>query len=521
MLPQSNSTVLDNYPKPVLENLVEKLKEKTFARRPHLAEILYSYGDLTLYEFAKYHNHAYTNPTIEQRKHELIQTFKNEVERLLGSNVAKSCAKQLETTYRINTTDHHGPISEPDMVNSDIHAAIPYINGDELIQNIMVLGCANVSFDNASFPRGLLFHSFANGKLSTNQLVFYPRAVRPCPVIYFPAYTTANIENAKKRIDAWKKDGVINTEIEKTLDVLLNEIYADPEVLKSTYFSEQVTKTNYKIWKKFMGSNKNAPNLVYIEQEGLVNTLLDTYHLNQDTFIHRILFTPLYHDLIVKHFDGILRGFSIKDRVGTYLFWARPFGQKYRVQLWLQGDFLATEDGSYKIPLTPEGIHTAIVEKELIPSTLISFMLLSFYYGVRLVGGTSQTTYLTQMKQAFINMQKEYGDKESIAFAEKVPTTDLSVAVQSLAFLQAGRLARIPATGVDFILYGNEATIPIMQQVAKTLTVRETFYRALPDCYKWYYKEEEREQTLLEVTKEQMEEYLHIENKIVPSAKIA
>lgn len=515
------STYFDAQEMQLTETSFNNLRDKAIERRPQLEYILDKYGDMSLLDFAKQYNEPSAIAIDAERKTQFIEAFTLEVERLLGEDVAISCAKQLAVTYRVTTTDHHGPLSEPGMVNSNIHEALPYLNGDNLVKNVIVLGCANVSFDNESFPRGLLFHGVTDENLVSNQLVFFSRSVRPCPVIYYHSYTQENLDNAKKLITTWAREKTITPKEQQGLESLLVEIYADPSVLSCVTFSEQVTKTNYKLWRKLMEAYPDAPNLVYIEQESLVNTLLDRYHLNQDTFINRLLFTPKYHDLLVKHFDGILRGFSLKDKAGTYLFWALPNGQKYRVQLWKNGDYLQTEDGSYKIPLTPEGIHEAIVKKELIPSTLMSFMLLSFYYGVKLVGGTNQTTYLTQMKEAFLNMQREYGDKESVAFAQNLPTTDLSVAVQSLAFLQTPQDERVPVTGVDLLLHGDILSLPAMKQVAKNVTVREAFYRVLPDCYKWYYREDERDPELVKITKDDVEKFLGIEHKIIPAVKIS
>lgn len=505
----------------VTDRLFKKLKQKAFASRPQLKKTLEEHGDLTLYEFSKIYNRSNNSPAIEDRRKQFIEIFTDEVKRLLGDEIAQSCAKQLASTYRVTTTDHHGPLSEPGMVNSNIHEALPYLDGDDTVKNVMVLGCANVSFDNASFPRGLIFHSNGNNTLAKNQLVFYPRSVRPCPVIFYPAYTAENMANAKNRIEAWEREHVITKNNRQKIEQLLDEVYADPSVLSCKYFSEQVTKTNFKLWKNIMKAHKKAPNLVYIEQEYIVNALLQKYHLNQKTLINKLLFTPEYHDLILKHFDGIIRGFSTKEKQGTYLFWALPNGQKYRVQLWKKGNFLETEDGSYKIELTPEGIGNALAKKELIPSTLMSFIILSFYYGVRLVGGFNQTTYLTVMKEAFIKMQKEYGDEESVSFVNQVETTDLSVLVQSLAFLQTPQEARVPGTGTDYVLYGNPASFSIMKQIANTLTLKETFYRALPDYEKWYAREQDHDPELAHITKEAMEKYLRIEQKIFPSAKIS
>ncbi len=503
----------------ITEELFDKLREKIFQSKPELKVIVENYGNMTLFDYAKRYNDP--NPVLQNdaKKQEFITAFTEEVARLIDKETAESCKKQLEALYRLTTTDHHGPLSESGMVNSNIHEALPYLNGDEIVKNIIVLGCANISFDNFSAPRCLLFHSKTANGVVQNQLPFYPRAVRPCPVIHYPAYATGNLENAYKRMDVWERENTISMQESHELKLLLYEIYADTSVLKQKTFSDQVTKTNFALWKKIMKYHPDAPNLVYIEQEMIVNKLLDTYHLDQNTLINKILFTPEYHDLILKYFDGILRGFSTKDKIGTYLFWALPKGAKYRVQLWKEGNYLQTEDGSYKIELTPEGLRNAIREKELIPSTLMSFMVLAFYYGIRLVGGQTQTTYLTEMKQAFIKMIKEAGENEYSEDIADLRTNDLSMNNDSLAFLQAAKGKNVPLTGVDLVLYGNKATISIMKSQSKILTVREAVYRAMPGYYPMFYKQEERDPEIQSITAEDIEKYLGL--SLVPSAKIS
>jgi hypothetical protein len=274
----------------ITDEIFYQLTEKIYARRPQLREIVEKYGNMTLYDYSKRYNEPNTTIQDEERRNQFVNTFANEVERLLGKEIAESCKKQLSAIYRITTTDHHGPLSESSMVNSNIHEALPYLNGDNLIKNIIVLGCSNVSFDNSSFPRGLLFHGTQN--TTTNQLTFYPRSVRPCPLIYYPAYTTQNLEITYKRIEDYQREKTITENEAQRLKQILNEVYADPSVLSSTYFSEQVTKTNFTLWKKIMKHYPEAPNLIYIEQESIVNKLLDEYHLDQDTIIHKLLFTP-------------------------------------------------------------------------------------------------------------------------------------------------------------------------------------------------------------------------------------
>lgn len=503
----------------ITDELFLQLKEKVFEKQPELRNIVSQFGDMNLYEYSKRYNDPNTALHSKKRKKEFITTFYREVKRLLGQEIANSCAEQLETNYRVTTTDHHGPLSEPGMVNCNIHEAIPYLNGKNDLKNIIVLGCANVSFDNFTFPRGLLFHTKSSAE-TENQLAFFPRAVRPCPIIYYPAYTSVHLENAQKRIIDWEKDGTISGDTAQKLTLLLNEIYAKPSVLASKYFSEQVTKTNFWLWNKIMHHQPEKPNLIYIEQEGIVNNLLDSYHLDQNTVIHKLLFSKKYHTLLEKHFDGIVGGFSLQQGSGTYLFWALPPGQKYRVQLVKVGNYLVAKDGSYKVKLTPREIRKALRNKELIPSTLVSFILLSFYYGVKLLGGKQQTTYLTQMKQAFINLQKELRNIRSSQYLSELRTNDLSINIESLAYMETENNQLVPATGIDLILYGNPASFSVIRLLSKMLTVREIVYRALPVFYKRFYRETEREVALDSITQKDLEKYLGLGNTIIPSAKI-
>src|SRR5258708_7128104 len=130
----------------ITDELFHELKEKVFARRPKLREIIEQYGDMSLFAYAKHYNEPNTTIQNEERRKQFVTTFANEVKRLLGKEIAKSVEKQLATIYRVTTTDHHGPLSASTMTNSNLHEALPYLNVDDTLKNILALGCSNVSF---------------------------------------------------------------------------------------------------------------------------------------------------------------------------------------------------------------------------------------------------------------------------------------------------------------------------------------------------------------------------------------
>src|SRR5579864_8432459 len=117
----------------ITDEIFFQLKEKIFKKRPQLRNVIKQYGNLSLYEYAKRYNRTNTTALNDERKKQFIDTYTKEVERLLGKDVAQSCKEQLAVTYRMTTSDHHGPLSEPNMISSNIHEALPYLNGDAVV----------------------------------------------------------------------------------------------------------------------------------------------------------------------------------------------------------------------------------------------------------------------------------------------------------------------------------------------------------------------------------------------------
>lgn len=457
----------------IKQQLIE-LENSVFAKRPVLGKHYHGEGDMPLAEFTRQQFAFPKNEHLpEERIQEAISIIAEHVEKSLGGDAANGVSEQLKEIYAVTTADHQGPLTDPGFLNNNL-----LINFSKAVKYDIVLACANISFDNDSFPRGHFFHSKKDDEIITNQLVLFPRRVRPLTVVYHPSYTQEAIIEAEKRVQAWLREGTITQSSAEKLTSLLTTIYVDPAVLACDTFSEQVTKTNFALWKKLTNGHKQS-DLVYIEQEGIVNELI-LHHLDRDTIIQKILCSTEYHERILTYFDGISGGFSLKDNYGTFLFWAVPPGQKYRQQLWKKGDRLITSDESYSLELTPRAIRNAVEQKILIPSTLLSFMILGFYYGLTLIGGGGQTTYYTKMKEAYLAMLRELGNESEAKISEHVQTTRQALPYSSIAFL-TGTNGIFPATTVDLLLYAEEHGMETLSQLAEKVTVKEVLARALPD----------------------------------------
>lgn len=500
-------------------DLIDELEAKVFERRPILFDILQKYGSMSLYDYSKRYYREPDYPIDEKRKKEFLEGFSQEIESIFGKDIADSCAKQMAKSYHLANTEHHGPAGTSRQLNNGLITALPFLEnpiGD--FQNNIIVACSNISFNNWTFPRGFKFSTYSNKGLSEIELTFFGHTVDSYPVINHKAFNADSIKNMRKSLyTMWNERFVWKKEFRK-LNELIDEIFSDKDVLNQTIFTNQSSLINFKFWNKISEIlQKPLQKLIYIEQEKLTNRLISQYHIKQDTTIHKILFDPKYHDLMTKYFEGILCGFSEKTQYGTFLFWALPEGKKYRTQLWRRGNKLVSPDGSYEIELSPESVEKAISKGELIPSTLLCFIIFCFYYGIRQIGGPNQTTFLTQMKEAYLKMQEEAQDTESIRLCKDIPTTDIIPGNPPvLAFLKGPKGELIPATPLDLYLYGTPSTVETIINVSKEVTLGDSIKRTMHLWYKRCYIEEERDAKLSTVTEKMIDEVIGLDKKLKP-----
>ncbi len=369
----------------------------------------------------------------------------------------------------------------------------------------------------------LFHHILTNGVFAENRLAFFSRKVRPLPIKYFPSYQQDTITEMQQKLENMKNEQLISQSTFKTLQELITSVYANPTVLSYKIFTDQLTVIVYTMWKKILESvseNMSFPNLVFLEQENIVLQLLLAHHIGKPTIIKELLFNPKCHKLIETYFDGIQGGFSLKNKTGTFLFWAIPKEQKYRTQLFRKGNMLETLDGSYKIELTPESVTRGILEKELIPSTLLSMIILSMYYGYVLTGGMEQANYLTLTKEAYIKPLEKVGDTESIEACKDTVTTNNVITRPVFAFLEDTKGNRVEASGIDLILYGKKGSWNRVLEASKKIPLGDFIDRTLPNIYSEHCPDAEKEERFVSIIEAQIEKLIGFKEKIPSMASI-
>jgi hypothetical protein len=502
---------------PADDDPLNQLLEAVLSKRPILRELIQKHGQKTLAEYASLYIDVNLNPPIKQRQDELISTIRDDVSARMGEKIGQGVARQLEKYYFVSTSDHHGPVVDTSFSNANLLAGVSHAaHEDPDLEYIIVLACSSISFRNISFPRGLVFHAMNNGMADTERLSFFPASARSCPVFNFRGYTADEIQQVQKTIT---KKHYPQTTKDK-LNQLLESVYLQPDVLACKTFTDQVTLTNAAMWKQFFLPHAQPPaELLSIEQEAIVTQLLLRYHLDQDTTIWHVLFNEGYEPLLKQYFDGIMGAFSTTNHSGSYLFWALPPGSKYRQQLWKQGKRLVTDDGSYGVDLTPDAIRGALERKEIFPTTMLDFFVLSFYYGLKCLGGFNQINYLTFMKNAYIKMCVDRMNYRSIEVCARSQTKEMSDGYL-VAYGQTPTGEVLPVNGVDMYLYGNDQTWATVQSTANTLTINDALYPAMPEFYRYVYTEVERDATLSAITPEQMVGALHSGHTIKPCVQL-
>lgn len=505
----------------VLPEQFVALREAVYEKYPVLQAVLKKHGAKSLFEYAQEYISVNINPPIQKRQDQLIGTFETEVTKRLGADVAKKAALQLRHYYYVSTADHHGPICHERLLNGNLLRAAAYSEKpDPLMPFLIVLPCEDVSLNNPTFPRGLQFHARGKDGVNLHRLSFLPSNSHSSPVHNFRPYTLAEIDKMKKALREKVGAGDVAQRESDMLSGLLDEVYGAPDMFECETYADQMTKANYRMWKKFFShTNMPYPDLIYLGQETLVIRLLIEHHLYRNTVMNHILFDDAYDALINEYFDGVIGAFAKADMSGTYLFWGMVPGTNDRVQLWKNGRALESKDGSFRVELTPEGIQQALEEKKLMPSMLLVFMTLSFHYGLKCLGGFSQINYLTFMKNAYIKMQVDRGNYKSIEVCARAQTKEICYGLH-MAFIRDHLGESIPATGVDLLLYGNAETWPTLMQMSKNMTLEDSLNPMMPGIYRKLYREENRKEELMAVTIDDIVKQSGSRDRIIPFAQL-
>lgn len=467
----------------------------------------------SIYEYANSMIRPNSVQGTASRRKEFQETMQIHVEKLFGETIGKEVAKQLETNHSIVTAQHYTPISSVETISPTLQTSLGYAGRTEAERkHIIVLACAGISFANFCNPRGYSFHSFAKDAVHDLHLHFFGRTIDPYPVIYAKAYTKDAQKQIEKRVQHFRSEQLLSKQLYKKLEEVLPVFFSEKMLSQENYI-DQISIQNFEIWNMIFANQtvKNA-NLIFLSQEKIAMDLLMRYHLHSETLLTKILFDSSYHTLMLKYFNNIQCAFSLEKNYGTFLFWGMTHGGTKRVQLFPQNGKLVSQDETFSVELTPEAISQAIETKQVMPSVMLTFLVLSQYYGLFLTGGLRQPWYLSEIKQAYQKMLTELGLTDEQSYLEPVSTNDSVVMRAGLVFLDQPTLPRIPATGLDILFYSRETSFSDLIAGTKQVPYQQLYYRSYPELYREFV--EEKDERLAQITESDIETFTNMKEKL-------
>jgi len=498
---------------------LEEMEKSIFLSRPHLKTIKETYGELSYFDYVKKKNRVNLHKDFSERKNEVVDVITSETSRLLGSTVASEVKNQLKKNDSLSTAEHTAPLGTAQTLNAGLSQALSMFNNtDPRFFNVIVLSCTNTSFDNVlSFSRGFQVHTFTDEGIKDSNISFFSRSRDPQTVMYSTPYTANEIKEMRSKLENIRREANLSDEHKQILDKLVTSIFSNPHVMTGADYCDQLTIINYYLWKKLFPAFKDSqiPNYIMLSQEKILLNLLLKYHLKQVTSIHKFIFDSTYLDLIEKYFNGVTGSISTDKSSGTFLFWGYSKDDGMRFQLQRDGNSLVNKSKNYKLNLTPNDVERAILNKEIIPSLLLTFTVLSFYYGLILGGGPSQTSYLPEMKKKYIEMMKEVGDEKSATDANASITDDFILYRPHLAFLEH-KGERVSATALDMYLYQDPANIKKVIEATKSIPLNNFISIMLPTLYKQFCPEDKKKEELVNISRQDVETFLGVDQKVPP-----
>lgn len=505
--PSSTATASSTLTPQIFDRLVGSILD----RKPVLKDIMIEFGNSPVIEYARRH---LTNPVeyvFPQRAPELLEVIREEIGRLFGVDIAARAVAQMEKFYSVSTADHHGPITHSFFLNPNILCAAASAEDPASRKDFIVtFPCANVSFNNSSFPRGILYHAMNKGQLDMGRLALVPAKNRQAVLYGSPAYTREDVKRVYQDIDRQVTEFGLSRKIMNDLRSIVADIYDKDEMYAQKDYSDQMTLTNYALWKKFFPAGSDVPDLLYIPMENIAVSAFLKHHIDQGTILSKLIFNEDYSKIIAELFDGVQGAFDFTSGAGTFMFWGLSEGKNYLISLRREGNFLIDKTGEFRIELTPASLREALEKKRIAPSMLFVFMVLAFYYGLRCLGGFSQVNYLTHMKEQWMKFLARIHEVDDIPSVQKVQTRSF-VSDLGIAYIKDASGKNCLASGIDLILYRDPNMWNLLKKAVKTLPLAEGFYTLCADLYPATYSAVERDPALSAIGASDLLRYLDAE----------
>lgn len=331
------------------------------------------------------------DPVHIQRQAPIANAMKEYIQRVYKRDV------DIPLPMITNIVDHHSLLNNPILIATNIVA-----NAHRLLlgntQPIVVFSTAIPPQDN--YFGDIRFH----GK----RMPFFSKKELPQSTCFLPTHEYTCIERLKHS-KKWSSLTAQEQSFITDFETLLREV----DTSTAQNLSDQVSVLNNVLWKKCFAKDirDSVPDLFYIPNEDIL-LLLSQALLFEDNIISRALFNTEFRQRVLDRFNGLIGCWDSEGtQKGSHFFWHRTSKNRPEALL-VEGNALVNKRGTYRIELTPEAIHQAMQQWEIIPGLFVIYGYLSMYAGIRPLVGYGSLNYITRMKEAWLDVLDLDGEEK-------------------------------------------------------------------------------------------------------------
>lgn len=453
--------------------LLNQIKRSVLEKQSVLGNIYKQFGQVSLADYVSNWNIGPTDNNLFFKA--FLQAAQDAALAVYGTELASKIAGQLKQAPLVSTIDHHGILNHPFFINSNLIFSLK-----KDIKYLICLSTSGVSLNNSSWP-GCLLLAGPDGRLK--RFSFFSDSQKTKAVWAVPAL---EIGRVKKIHSAVMASSLPQEQKARVIEIVSNLIPAGFQ-----NFSQQASAASTKLWSKVFPS---APKVFYLPIEEITARMLKLLLTSQNSFLNKLLFSPTDWEFLEKNFQGAMGAFSGINK-GSFLFWGVD-SKGHRVRLARQANKLVGQN--FSLEISPKAIGQALDLRQLYPSSLVCFMVL-LLAGVTCLGGFNQVNWLSNIKNKFISLLSELGERELSERVSKSQTQNFAEA--NLAFLGLGS-SLIKPTGLDLYLKNDPLLYQKYHNLGNILTLAESIESLLPEIYRVITPAAERNSTLLGLTDE-------------------
>lgn len=398
--------------------------------------ILEKYGNLEIQEYISMITAVPQSPPYQSRG-DFVAAVYRATKNILGEESSQNIAEDLTNTPVIITTNHHGV----DYFSASVQGSILFASGimGKKQKTVPILACSNIPVNNATYPRGLLLYDVSDDFIEKIplKLPVLPKKYNSQIVHLCPPIEQRMIKDAQERFHKMIAGGKISRDLLKPFNSIFTN-YDSNSVTSLPDYSTQSVLLNAKIWRSLFEPHLNPPEIVYLNQEDIVNDLLEKDIVNSDSLLYKVLFDGDLRSAVLKNLNGLIgcwdlnKLYELKNKIhtpiitrerhersGTVFFWGlTKHNRKIPLFLDASDNMLKGRDDSAEvlaIEFSPKSLFRGIQENTILPSIFTCFLTLAFSRNIICLGGYFQSDYLPRIKKGFVKALQQTAKFEHIA----------------------------------------------------------------------------------------------------------